>query len=762
MERTINLNAARKDLNDLVGGLDMLVDQIIEDHGGKGPAPCAATNFMEFQNRHVPKSHLIRAKERLSKKTYTVSVCGVYSAGKSTLINSLLGEPDFLSIAAGECTLTITLVRNPDPGVSEHAEVKYFSSEAALKLIFTNSRYTRIFAKYKDDLIANFSETKAKTTVKAAIENAMAAYKDDPDFGTIQKSCKELADFLHALEEFSNWLGKTNTNVRLEDLGKYLTFEWDAATQSLRGFGHIMLIETVTVFKNMPAMRSLGVEFVDTPGIDSVNDRQRQITIDFINQSDALLILIDPKGLDRSAKDLWTTLSSQCNDIKSKVFIVMNKFDKNSVADMTKDSLERGYKAQLMADMRTFGLSTDKLFFVSALREELNLRKKKGKLNDKQARDQQASNDWCDRVRQAVPGDLDPTLKRLILGVASGESGAMDTFRDALIEYLDYEIQYDRLKEVYIDAARAYDAVKYLLSPEEPKYRALSNNRETMGREVTEFFEKAKDAFIDEVAVIPRAVEKVVVMGMDKVRKELDSNIKALIKNYSFNRDLARNPNAMVKDIKLNAIEKFKTMLSTKFAEVIQNFIPPLIKSKVREQADKSKVNIVIDKISEQLGMNYGERYKRLMDEFDGELDRFTYMRCLESTWGLQDAQIDLAGGFEREWDDKIEEDFRGQLLELFLGQYMSYIGDLSTIIGRHYKYMIMDLITNFEKLVGELFEECRKDPKAVALPMGLLSGAEEDEEAKKNRRLVEYFKQYESCSMLRAGLAKMFGNTGN
>jgi hypothetical protein len=338
----------------------------------------------------------------------------------------------------------------------------------------------------------------------------------------------------------------------------------------------------------------------------------------------------------------------------------------------------------------------------------------------------------------------------------------MDSFRDALIEYLDYEIQYDRLKEVYVDVAKAYDAVKYLLAPEEPKYRALDSNRDTVGREVTEFFEKAKDAFIDEVAVIPRAVEKVVVMGMDKVRKELDTSIKGLIKNYSFNRDLARNPNAMVKDIKLMAIEKFKTMLSAKFAEIIQNFIPPLIKSKVREQADKSKVNVVIDKISEQLQTKHGERYKRLMDDFDKELDRFTYMRCLESTWGLQDAQIDLAGGFEREWTEQIEEQFRSQLLELFLGQYMSYIGDLSTIVGRHYKYMIMDLIANFEKLVGELYEECRKDPKAVALPMGVLSGAEEDEEAKKLRRLVEYFKQYEGLSLIRGGLAKLFGNAGN
>ena len=155
-----NIKDTHEKLLDLQHALASLVTKINQDHQEQ----IICSGFSEFK-KEIPGKFLERAAAHLSKKGYFVGVAGVFSAGKSTLINSLLREPGMLPTAIHSCTYSLTKIASPGDG-EEHIEIKYYSRDDSLRYIVDNPRYGPLLEKRREEYLSNFTSDKAVTIIK--------------------------------------------------------------------------------------------------------------------------------------------------------------------------------------------------------------------------------------------------------------------------------------------------------------------------------------------------------------------------------------------------------------------------------------------------------------------------------------------------------------------------------------------------------------------------------------------------------------------
>lgn len=733
---TIDIAETREILNRLCSGFTELFEQVVEDH--KKLQVCR--NFTEFR-AELPTTFLDRAHKRLDKKGYKVGFAGPFSGGKSTIVNALLGEPDLLPTQAGECTMSVTVVQAPSRGADEHVEVFYFSEEDALRYVLTNARYAILFARYKDEL-EPFDSEKAKRIIRKIIEDVRSSDEH-------RVKGPELAEFLSYLEKYRDRLGSRHID-KIENCAQYLTTD-----EKNRGLGHLLSIEQVHMFRNCRLFNEKGVGIVDLPGTDAVNDRQRELSHNYLSQADAIMLIVEPKGLAQAHKELWEELGKYNNEVRGKIFFIMNMFDRYSSDDLRKKEVERVLLAQVWNQLVNFGLDPEKLYLTSALYQDLVNRRDLGKATDKQMGDLERLRNEFSIKRSGLDANIDPRIRPLI--VQCFTDGGINGVRERLVRYLERDIQIERLKEVFLDLERCYEASEQLLAPERELVDKLLTEVRSRAREVHQFFETAKEKFLDNLSVIPRGLEKVVPASLDKVKKILEAGISRVIDNFNIERLVLRMRIRNVRDIKMQVIETFKSDLSARFADFVKDNVPPLIKNKIHEQIADSRVGEILEELGKQLQQPYGERFQVMMRNFDASLDMFTYMRALEETWSIQDAPIEPRT-VEPKLTEEVELAFRADLKKLFVEFFLQACSKLEAPLRRHYETLLLDLIEKFEALVTEVSAEIKKDPDAVELPVSLLAGSDEgDEEARKQRCLVNYFQIFNGIKEGRTKIAAYF-----
>jgi len=711
------------ELGELNEGLKRLYDALVNDH--RDETICAG--YADYM-AETPQAFLNRAGQKLKKEGFKVGFAGGFSGGKSTLINAVLAEPGLLPAEAGECTMSITLMQAPPQGGDEHIEVKYYTREEALRNIFENNRYSALLGDKKDAVFAEYSDESAITALKDVI--AKLAADTDRDN---QKKRSEMEEFLHFLDKYSARLGVLHLDS-VANGHDYLTTDSDG-----KGLGHLLLIEQVFIYKQNPLFSDKGVQIIDLPGTDSVNVRQREITHMYMGDADAVVLVLEPKGFKMADVDIKNELGKHNNEVRSKMFFVMNKFDTLSHDDIVKDRIEKLYRSQVVDTVVRLGLDPDRIFLTSAKMVELQAKKDKGLISENEEKDLKSLKESAQGKLDALDETISPDLLNMMK--ISYKDGGVALFRNKLLKYLERDIRVDRMREIFADLRRVYGSTRELLEPERSAVQDLLENLKNKRMMVNEFMDKTQNLFYDEVSFINDRVEGAAEAGISKAKEKLDAGISMWCEKFNFNRLRTKLAIPTPLNIKMEAITQAKNEFAQKFASLIEESTVRLIGDKLKAQLMGSKLPEILKYFSKALESDYVVRFEDKLDDFARKMRQFTIMRATEETWDILYSEVKPTA-HETEWSEGIEQEFRGDLKETFKERFIGYANKLSTVLGRYYKMLIKDLIDDFEKLSEELADKVKADPERVSLPMNLLTDEEEGRE--REYKLATYFQIFD------------------
>ncbi len=503
-KQKVDIVETRTRLQALYDGVQEMVDQVIEDH--KEINIC--TGYMDFA-KTSPTAWMQRARENLEKKEYKVALVGPYKAGKSTFLSALLQQPGMLPAEDAECTFSVGVVSAPGPDGQERVEVTYYSSDVALRNIIDHTRYVEVFLKQQDKWEAakrDFSESGALSFIKEAAEQARGS--------TVNVQAEELLDFCKAFGEYKGKLGTTHMDS-IDSLPKYVRKE--------EGIGHLLLIQMVRIFRNNPVLAKQGFQIADTPGTDSMNEAARKITYGYLEQADAIVYLAQARGLSTDFEATRKELEKYNNEIRNKVFIVANKADGYEVKSMRAEPGKRpkidDLFNQIVNPLRALRLNEEKLFFTVGRLSELEQKRKAGTMTSDEEQQYNMIKKGCQDKLEALSGDINPRLKQLL--ETAFTTGGVDEFREVLIDYLSYEIQFERLNEIYSSVRNAYDGLKNMLDVDEERIKDLMTSLKSQSQEIQEFFDGAVDAFAGKVEQMIIGVDQAVTAQVNGLKTQL-------------------------------------------------------------------------------------------------------------------------------------------------------------------------------------------------------------------------------------------------
>lgn len=198
---------------------------------------------------------------RLLEEQYTVALFGAFSAGKSTLVNALLGG-DILPVSPNPATAAISRVLPPTKD--------------------TPHKTVRVLYKSASDLTAEVEAACTALSIPAvqpdALSTALAALKD------VQVGGERVAHhtFLQAVARGWDLLGErlgTEETLLADD------FAAAVATEERAAFA-----ERIDLYYASPFAEA-GIILVDTPGADSINARHTDVSFRYLRDADAVLFV---------------------------------------------------------------------------------------------------------------------------------------------------------------------------------------------------------------------------------------------------------------------------------------------------------------------------------------------------------------------------------------------------------------------------------------------------------------------------------------
>ena len=262
------------------------------------------------------KDELTDTKHYLNNQKFSIGITGVMNAGKSTMLNALMGK-EILGSAVVPETANLTIVKhNP----SETAKV-YYWNKAEWQRIENAAKELESMRDYVNETHRIFG-------------NELSSYiKEESRFDEVD--VKDLS--LYTSAEAS---GKKCNLVKYVELGSNLDFLKD------------------------------GIEIVDTPGLDDPVIQREEITKEYLSQCDMMLHLMNVSQ-SATLKDVEFIIDALLYQNISKLLIVITRADTVSkeqlqeVIDYTKSSIERQLRAQNKDSQLDYILKTIKFIPIS-------------------------------------------------------------------------------------------------------------------------------------------------------------------------------------------------------------------------------------------------------------------------------------------------------------------------------------------------------------------------------------------------------------
>lgn len=263
------------------------IERILDEKEIKGDIPRQIRNRME--------SFL----DRCQHPEFQIALVGTIKAGKSTLINALLGE-ELASTKVTPETASLTKFKGAK---HDYVEVTFYTPE----------EWNRLW----------------KSVEKAHAKIFMEEYNE-----------------LHGNQEKDKWLGKGTKTFDCdtrEKLKEEIT-RWTSAKSAT----HYFVKEVVVGVKDFDLPE--GVVLVDTPGLDDVVQYRSDITRHYIDRANAVLVCVKSDKMEGSDFDTIARVFINSRNDRAKIFIVGTQIDNLNNPNSDWDKQKKEWMKHLKGD----------------------------------------------------------------------------------------------------------------------------------------------------------------------------------------------------------------------------------------------------------------------------------------------------------------------------------------------------------------------------------------------------------------------------
>lgn len=391
----------------------------------------AASPYLE-----VPEDfgHFIHRKrswlERLKSPEFPVAFLGAFSAGKSTIINAVLGD-DLLPQATKSLTAIPTLIRK---GRSNKAIISYLTEaeRSELKDLYIQELSKEL--RTKPETYRTLGNADILSRLGSDIERQRTQY------GSFNK--QKFFDELKQLIEGWDRLSGATKEITLAELPHYVTEDYD----------DVLFVNQAEIYLaevNIPE----NVVLVDLPGLGVVNPRHRKVTKTYV-ENDAKAFVIAMKVfhlLEGEEIELLAEIHSQRKRVLQRAFWVINQWDVLSAKQKKEELANFNQKI----DHYGFHITKDRVYKVSAL-NYLLLKL----IEDNRLDAASSAREHVDALKKAI-GRI-PTKSEAAQQIKTlEETKSFAGFRANLFEYLAYTAKAEFLDEArseYIDLSNRLKA----------------------------------------------------------------------------------------------------------------------------------------------------------------------------------------------------------------------------------------------------------------------------------------------------------------
>jgi transcriptional regulator with XRE-family HTH domain/GTPase SAR1 family protein len=550
----------------------------------------ALQKYLNEKGRTKEAEDISKEVTKLRDNTYQIAFVATFSAGKSTLINAMLGN-DILPSMAKPTTGRLTFINDREGDVAAQVEVSKKGDQRVIVLSYKDPQHLQ---KYLNRYLRNGWIGKAEV-----FSQEKSLQFDSPvDFVKSAFYPVSEADDIHAnqarLTLNSGVYSFALTDLSQVELGSFINND---AVKKLNIHAPVKYLTK--------QVRLDGIQFVDTPGTNSPRHAShKRITFDFISKANAVVYVInfttaftddDAVLLDEIRQQRQSNLHF-CD----KLFFAVNKIDQdNSNGQGLQDSISSIHST--LNNDYGFNLPRERVIGVAALPALLYRMEKADLLNDEK----------YNEIFNGHVGRFLNLRNRMNNGIST----------DSISEAMDKVLQWSNIDELETEL------VKY-----------LSNNNKTQQiildalRQCLPFIHNHEESAQRQLAIFRTPLQEI---------KELTEKLSDLLweakdRKKSINDELFSDQDRLISEIDSRYIQfekEFKTLISQIFDhQNVKAEIRGLNKTQIKNL--QSAINGVIelgkttdkDKLSKTLG-NYAdianETISAMYSAFESELKSF-------------------------------------------------------------------------------------------------------------------------------------------
>lgn len=382
--------------------------------------------------------------ERLKSPEFPVAFLGAFSAGKSTIINAVLGD-DILPQATKSFTAIPTLIRK---GSANRAVIHYLGEgeREELKNLYVEELSKEL--RKPAEVYLNLGKGELLGKLSKDIEQHRSQY------GSFNK--QKFFDELKGLIEDWNKLSGAVKEIALAELPAYVTEDYE----------DVLFVDKAEVYLANVSIPD-NVVLVDLPGLGVVNPRHRKVTKSYV-ENDAKAFVIAMKVfhlLEGEEIELLAEIHSQRKRVLQRAFWVINQWDVLSVQHKKEELANFEEKINHYG----FHIAKDRVFRVSALNYLLLKLIQDGKL-EKSGK----IREHVDALQKAI-GKIPERAEAESYIKSLEEAKSFALFRTHLFEYLT-----NTAKAEFLDEARSeyLDLAGRLREKLEPIYQTYKNKND--------------------------------------------------------------------------------------------------------------------------------------------------------------------------------------------------------------------------------------------------------------------------------------------